>query len=233
MIPPRPPAPRRSSPRKSGSIRPPSSSVPAVPKTTRPNSNSFQVSSIEEVKVNKCFKVVLSGPPKAQQRPRIGNSSRSSLVNGKIITHPVIYNPSQKEQRKMKEVIKQVIQPHIHASNQDVLFKDPVSIKAVIKFFLPRPECHFRRGRSRSVTNVIEKKTKKHIGKPDLDNLLKFVLDAMEGVVYKNDSHITSIKTTKSYDTIGACHGRILINLTEMPKDCQDYDNHEIIVIEE
>lgn len=176
---------------------------------------------------------MLSGPPKAQQRPRIGKSSRSSFVNGKIITHPVIYNPSQKEQRKMKEVIQQAIQPHIDASNQDVLFKDPVSIKAVIKFFLPRPECHFRRGRSRSVINFIEKKPRVHIGKPDLDNLLKFVLDAMEGVVYKNDSHITSIKTTKSYDTVGACRGRILINLTEMPKDCQDDDNHEVIVIED
>jgi Holliday junction resolvase len=112
----------------------------------------------------------------------------------------------------MKEVFQQAIQPHIDASNQGVLFKDPVSIKVIIKFFLPHPECHFCGGRSRSVINFIEKKPRMHIGKPDLDNLLKFVLDAMEGVVYKNDSHITSIKTTKSYDTIGACHGHILIS---------------------
>eukprot|EP00557_Chaetoceros_sp_GSL56_P009759 CAMPEP_0176478948 /NCGR_PEP_ID=MMETSP0200_2-20121128/1468_1 /TAXON_ID=947934 /ORGANISM="Chaetoceros sp., Strain GSL56" /LENGTH=134 /DNA_ID=CAMNT_0017874939 /DNA_START=285 /DNA_END=689 /DNA_ORIENTATION=- len=134
----------------------------------------------------------------------------------------------------MKEVLKQAIQPHIDASNQDVVFKDPVSIKAEIMFFLPRPSCHFRRGRSRSMMNLNDKKPRSHIGKPDLDNLLKFVLDAMEGVVYQNDSHITSITTTKSYDSIGACNGRILINLTEMQTNCQDhYDDHEVIVIDD
>jgi Holliday junction resolvase RusA-like endonuclease len=202
-----------------------------VPRNNHPTAKSFQVSSVEKVSVNKTFKVVLSGPPKAQQRPRIGKASRSSFVNGKIITLPVIYNPSQKEQRQMKAVLKEVVQPHIEASNQDVVFQNPVSIKAVVKFFLPRPKCHFHRG-NRSMMNIIQNKMNSHIGKPDLDNLLKFILDSMEGVVYRNDSHITSIVSEKSYDNVGACNGRISIHLSAMPRENANVD-HEIIVIDE
>lgn len=131
----------------------------------------------------------------------------------------------------MKEIFKQVIQPHIEGSNQDVLFRGPASIKAVIKFFIPRPNCQFRG--PRSMLNLIDNnKMRSHMNKPDLDNLLKFVLDAMEGIVYANDSHITSINSTKSYDNIGACHGRIVIHLTQMPRENLNNDR-EVIVIDD
>jgi Holliday junction resolvase RusA-like endonuclease len=217
-------SPTRRSPPKLG-IFPHSLSVPG------PINDSFQISSIEEITVNKSFDIVLSGCPKAQQHPRIGKSSHSSVVSGKIVTHPVIYNPSQREQRQMQGVFWQAIQPHIEERNQDILFQHPVSIKAVIKFFIPHPNCHFHHGR-RSIMNLIDNnKMRSHISKPNLDNMLKFVLDAMEGVIYGNDSHITSITSTKSYDNIGACHGHISIKLTEMPRDSTN--DHEVIVIDD
>ncbi len=40
-----------------------------------------------------------------------------------------------------------------------------------------------------------------HICKPDTDNLLKSVLDALEGTIYKNDSQIYSINAKKVYGT--------------------------------
>jgi len=40
-----------------------------------------------------------------------------------------------------------------------------------------------------------------HTSKPDTDNLLKSVLDALEGTIYKNDSQIYSINTKKVYGT--------------------------------
>ena len=38
--------------------------------------------------------------------------------------------------------------------------------------------------------------------KPDADNLAKLCLDAMEGVVYKNDSQIVDLHVTKSLDAL-------------------------------
>ena len=42
----------------------------------------------------------------------------------------------------------------------------------------------------------------KHIKKPDLDNLAKAVLDAMNGVVYLDDNQICMLTIEKNYDTV-------------------------------
>ena len=42
----------------------------------------------------------------------------------------------------------------------------------------------------------------KHIKKPDLDNLTKAVLDAMNGVVYLDDNQICRLTIEKNYDTV-------------------------------
>jgi Holliday junction resolvase RusA-like endonuclease len=38
-----------------------------------------------------------------------------------------------------------------------------------------------------------------HFFKPDIDNLLKFVLDAASGILYKDDSQICCISAVKRY----------------------------------
>ena len=45
----------------------------------------------------------------------------------------------------------------------------------------------------------IENRGKPHIIKPDLDNLEKFALDALSGIVVEDDSCIFSIKSEKKY----------------------------------
>jgi Holliday junction resolvase RusA-like endonuclease len=42
----------------------------------------------------------------------------------------------------------------------------------------------------------------KHTKKPDLDNLIKICLDGMNGIVFKDDSQITSIHSTKVYGEV-------------------------------
>ena len=44
--------------------------------------------------------------------------------------------------------------------------------------------------------------TEKHIKKPDLDNVIKSVIDGMDKIVFDNDSQITSIHATKVYGEI-------------------------------
>lgn len=42
--------------------------------------------------------------------------------------------------------------------------------------------------------------------KPDLDNSAKAYLDAMNGIVYKDDVQVVSLHVTKRYDTIASVH---------------------------
>ena len=53
-------------------------------------------------------------------------------------------------------------------------------------FYMPRPKS-------------LPKKVEHHVKKPDVDNLAKAVKDAMEGVFYKNDSQVCTLKVKKVY----------------------------------
>jgi Holliday junction resolvase RusA-like endonuclease len=42
--------------------------------------------------------------------------------------------------------------------------------------------------------------------KPDLDNVAKAYLDAMNGIIYKDDVQVAYLSATKRYDTIASVH---------------------------
>ena len=59
-----------------------------------------------------------------------------------------------------------------------------------VKFFLQRPKSRDK-----------EKGEQYHACKPDLDNLVKFLLDAGNGIVWKDDSEIVEIHAEKFYSS--------------------------------
>lgn len=61
-------------------------------------------------------------------------------------------------------------------------------IRMFLEFYLPRPKS-------------LPKKVRYHIKRPDLDNLIKSVKDALEGIFYKNDSQIYTLSSRKVYAT--------------------------------
>lgn len=64
-------------------------------------------------------------------------------------------------------------------------------------FIFSRPKSHYGTGRN----HLILKKSAPpyHVVKPDKDNLEKFALDCMEGIVFKNDSQVWYGRTKKKY----------------------------------
>lgn len=66
------------------------------------------------------------------------------------------------------------------------LHDGPVQVRMV--FLLPRPQRHPKKN------GPLFAQTK-----PDLDKLARAVLDALEGVVYKNDSRVVDISARKAY----------------------------------
>lgn len=62
-------------------------------------------------------------------------------------------------------------------------------------FHMPLPK-----SAPKSVRKALEmEETVWHTKKPDLDNLLKFVKDCLNGVAWKDDSQVTGIEAFKSY----------------------------------
>jgi Holliday junction resolvase RusA-like endonuclease len=64
----------------------------------------------------------------------------------------------------------------------------PISI--TIDFFMKRPKS-------------LRKDVKHHIKKPDLENMAKTILDALNRIAYMDDSQVISMTCTKSYATPG------------------------------
>ena len=111
--------------------------------------------------------------PKPQQRHR---------SNGRFQ-----YDPSSKDKQDFLFLVKQ------YAPKQPIV--DIVEMD--ITFCYKRPASHFRSKNKQKILkdNVPFFKS----SKADLDNLIKFVCDALNGVFYKDDSQVVSIHAMKLY----------------------------------
>jgi Holliday junction resolvase RusA-like endonuclease len=98
------------------------------------------------------------------------------------------YDPSSKDKKTTKLQIKsQYKNKSIH--------EGPVSI--FINFYMQRPKNHYRTGKFNNMLKA--NKELHHIKRPDIDNLLKFILDCMNGIVYKDDSQVFCCTAQKLY----------------------------------
>lgn len=73
------------------------------------------------------------------------------------------------------------------------------AIELNLIFYMPRPKSHFGSGRNENVLKASAPKY--HTKKPDLDNLIKFVKDALNGVYWKDDCQIYQLGDTKKVYT--------------------------------
>ncbi len=85
-----------------------------------------------------------------------------------------------------------------------------------INFHMRRPNSHFRNGNRwwTALTDCARKiKVQAHGG--DIDNLAKFVLDGMSGVVYHDDNQVVKLMVSKNTDTKDDCAGRTVVTVSE------------------
>ena len=72
------------------------------------------------------------------------------------------------------------------------MFEGP--IKVIMSFQMPVPESFTKRRKQ-----AIMDGDNRHTSRPDLDNLAKAVLDALNGIAFKDDSQISSMRLAKYY----------------------------------
>jgi len=71
----------------------------------------------------------------------------------------------------------------------------PGALKLVVEYHMPIPKSY-------SLKKAKECLLGPHTNKPDLSNLIKFTEDALNGVTWEDDSHISEIEAKKFYSEI-------------------------------
>ena len=92
------------------------------------------------------------------------------------------YDPQYKE-KKATQLLLRNAWPSSPLTNE---------INLDLSFFLPCPKSWSKK-KKKSVNSIF------HLVKPDIDNLLKFYLDCMNGIVYADDKQIVSLSSKKMY----------------------------------
>ena len=102
-------------------------------------------------------------------------SSRAFVVNGRAVVTSA--NRNLKDWRNLVS---------LRAQEFAKMHEGAIGIE--LQFFLPRPAS-------------LPKKVLHHMKKPDLDKLIRACLDSMTGIMFKDDSQVTSIQASKEYAT--------------------------------
>lgn len=117
------------------------------------------------------FICFIEGAPVAQGRPRF--TTRGGYARA--------YDPPKSKEWK-EEVARQI---KLSLPSPYPLFKEgPLVVN--LDFYMPKPKS-------------LPKKVIDHVKKPDLDNLGKAIKDAMNGLVYKDDSQVVHLIIRKMY----------------------------------
>lgn len=121
------------------------------------------------------------GEPQGKARPRFTRTGRA-------------YTP--KKTMQYEDEIRIAAQSAMGPTD---ILETPLSVYIYCNFPIPPS---YSKKRRQDCLNGVERPTKK----PDLDNIAKAFCDAMNGIVYRDDSQVVSLHVTKRYDTIASVH---------------------------
>jgi Holliday junction resolvase RusA-like endonuclease len=116
--------------------------------------------------------ITIPGQPVPQKR------HRSVRVGGGLRS----YDPSAADKRRFASLA---------IADGLLTWHGPLHVQ--LEFGMVRPKAHFRKGILREDAPSLP------TGRPDLDNLIKFVLDALNSLAWPDDSAIVSLHATKIY----------------------------------
>lgn len=124
----------------------------------------------------------VQGEPKGQPRPRAFARKMGAVHVARFYDSDVADVWKQAVQRALLDAA--------HASRWELTL-GPVSVE--LRFAMPRPKSHFGAKGLKASAPVA------HVGKPDVDNLAKLILDQLtrSGNVWRDDSQVVSLTVHK------------------------------------
>ena len=132
------------------------------------------------------IKLIIPGEPVAKGRPR-------------VTKHGITYTPKKTE--NYENLVKLC---YMQQSQGDVLEGE---LKANIKAYFQIPK-----SASKKKYNAMEQGDIRPVKRPDIDNIIKSVLDSLNGLAYRDDSQVVCINAEKYYSD----NPRVEIEISEM-----------------
>jgi Holliday junction resolvase RusA-like endonuclease len=115
------------------------------------------------------MKIIIEGKPIAKKRPRF-------VRRGKFVT---TYSAQKEEEATVKAII---------AAQVNKMLEGAIEVDII--FWMPIPKATTKKMRATMYY---------HTKKPDIDNLAKFYMDCMNGIVWNDDAQVVCLTATKYY----------------------------------
>jgi len=128
-----------------------------------------------------------------------------------------VVNKADRATIKVRSQLRELIPQCRH----NVIFGRDVPVCVTLWFHTRRPNEDFRSRRRGTGRLKLPLNTFVPV-KGDVDNMVKFILDAMTGVVFADDSQVVKITAYKLRDTEGMCEGKTQIYIARF-KESRDY----------
>ncbi|WAA10822.1 RusA family crossover junction endodeoxyribonuclease [Fervidibacillus albus] len=116
------------------------------------------------------------GEPVAQGRPR------ATTING----HVRMYDP--KKSRDFKQYVRLVASEH----RPEKLLEGPISL--VVRVYKPTLKSFSKKKKAAAEAGELRPTTK-----PDVDNYVKSIKDALKNIIWKDDSQVVDLRVSKYY----------------------------------
>ena len=114
------------------------------------------------------------------------------------------YNASCSELAAFRTCVQGIMRDNCTSMDQPTLFFNEIELglEVHLKFILQRPKKHFIKC-NRSL-GLKDSSPQLHTQKPDMDNLTKFILDGLNGLIYSDDRIIVRIDSSKVWGPHGS-----------------------------
>ena len=129
-----------------------------------------------------------------------------------------MYNPSAKAQTSFREIV-QTILFEDNLDDSQPLFGEEHALSMTIVFRMKRPKRHFVGGKPGPGRLRETAPPCTSVTRTDVDNLAKFVLDSMNGLLYHDDRQIASLHVTKLLDNEEECRGSTEVLVRVLKED--------------
>ena len=139
-----------------------------------------------------------------------------------------MFSISKPNQASFQAAFKEAMQK----ANAEFKTQGQTSVLVSIKFFFPRPKKHFLLNEHTGNFHLSSLAPTFVTKTPDIDNCVKLVLDALQGIICSNDSEVCEVNATKLFDHTHTVWndnktavGRTLIKIAQLDegttaKDC-------------
>jgi Holliday junction resolvase RusA-like endonuclease len=134
------------------------------------------------------FKCKINGTPRPQAR-NFGKTNGYKKLQ--------MFSPSKQNQEMFGQAFKEAMSM-VNQKLFTLSGTHPCTVSVI--FFFPRPKSHYFHNNETKQYELCQAAPLFLAKTPDLDNCIKLVLDALQGICYKNDFQVAHIEATKQYD---------------------------------